>query len=392
MKNMKAILVKVSNQVSKLRQLEKKSIIKTLFLIIFVALLYSCASTSYLNYSTPQYTTSVSSFGNYNLVGKTFYIESGDKSVTSSDVEFREYAKYIANSLNLQGAKETSDKRNADMCILVNYGISDESYTETVPFPIWGQTGISSINTTSNTTGSAYGSATRIGNSVYGSVQGNSSTNTTTRVNPTYGITGYTSVDRRVRQYCRVLNVYSYDNKQTTEPTMLWKTNLLSCGSSSDFRKVLPYMAYTAWGKMGNSTDGNESYTTLEDDYFFRCWKQGILNQTNITTFPNVNQTNVSSYMQIAIVEKTNTETILVLRKSGCPSWYRIDPNTYIEYSGQKYFIKSVDNYTLGQKIRKECGVRYLRLHFPSIPSNAKYINVKENVKDGWEWNGVSVR
>lgn len=389
---MKAISIEFSSKYVKFRQLAKMQTIKVFYYSLVLFLLNSCVSTTYLNSYTPEYTTSVSSFGNYNLVGKTFYIESGAKSISSSDVEFREYSNYIATTLKLQGAKETSDKKNADMCILVNYGISDESYTETVPVPIWGQTGISSISTSSNTTGSAYGSATRIGNSVYGSVQGNSSTNTTTIVNPSYGITGYTSVDRRVSRYCRVLNIYSYDNKQTAEPTMLWKTNLLSCGSSSDLKKVLPYMAYTAWGKLGNSTDGTESYTTLEDDYLFRCWKQGILNQSNITTFPNVNQTNVPSYMQIAIVEKTNSETILILRKSGCLSWYRIDPNTYIEYSGQKYFIKSIDNYTLGQKIKKECGVRYLRLHFPSIPDNAKYINVKENVENGWEWNGVTIR
>lgn len=367
---MKAISDEPSNGVLNLIPLLKQSIVKTLYLVIITLLFCGCASTIYLNYYTPEYTTSVSSFGSYNVLGKTFFIESGDKSVSSTDVEFREYANYITNSLKLQGAKETTDKKNADMCILVNYGISDESYTETVPFPIWGQTGISSISTTSNITG----------------------TNTTTRVNPTYGITGYTSVDRRVSQYCSVLNIYSYDNELNNEPIMLWKTNLLSCGSSSDFSKILPYMAYTAWGKMGNSTDGTESYTTLEDDYFFHCWKLGILNQSNITTFPSANQTNAPSNFQIAIVEKASSETILIIRKSGCPSYYSINPNTYIEYNDQKYFIKSVDNYTLGQKIKKECGLRYLCLHFPSIPDNAKYINIIENVENGFEWYGVSIR
>lgn len=363
-------------------------------------LLTSCGSTTYLSngYGT-RYVTSINSFGNYNVVGKTFYIESGDKNVSSSDVEFREYANYVATSLKLQGAKETNDKKNADMCILLNYGISNESYTETVPIPIWGQTGISSINTTSTTTSSAYGSAsgsaTKIGNSVYGqssgSAYGNSTTNTTTRVNPNYGITGYTSVDRRVSMYCRVLNIYGYDNKQTSSATMLWKTNLSSCGKSSNFRNVLPYMAYAAWGNMGKSSSGNEENTTFEEDYFFRCWKQGALSNNNLTTFPKYTSTNADNGMLIAIVEKLSNETIIVFRKSGCSGWYSISPQTYIEYNGQKYQVKSADGYELGKKIRNECGTRYLRLHFQPIPSNAKTINISEGTKNGWVWNGLKI-
>ena len=379
---------------------------KTKFLFIvscfmFLLLFVSCGTTTYLsNGYGDRITTSVSSFGNYNMVGKTFYIESGDKNVSSNDVEFREYANYVATSLKLRGAIETQDKRSADMCILVNYAISNESYTETVPIPMWGQTGISSINTTSTTTGSAYGSAygsaSRVGNSFYGqssaSVYDNSTTNTTTRVNPSYGITGYTSVDRRVALYCRVLNIYGYDNKQTSSPTMLWKTNLSSCGNSSNFRNVLPYMAYAAWGNMGKSSSENNEYTTFLEDYYFRCWQQGVLSNTNLTGFPKFTSTNADNSMQIAIVERLSNETIIVFRKSGCHGWYSISPETYIEYNGQKYKVKSADGYELGKKIRNKCGTRYLRLHFQAIPSTAKIINISEGVKNGWYWNGVAIK
>lgn len=96
--------------------------------------------------------------------------------------------------------------------------------------------------------------------------------------------------------------------------------------------------------------------------------------------------------MQIAIVEKLSTETIVVFRKSGCISWYSISPQTYIEYNGQKYMVKSADGYELGKKIRNECGTRYLRLHFQAIPSYAKNINISEGMKNGWVWNGVSLK
>jgi hypothetical protein len=335
-----------------------RQLIRNLLFVASFCTLSSCGTTTYLSngYGT-KITTSVSSFGNYSVLGKTFYIESGDKNVSSSDVEFREYANYVATSLKCQGATETYDKKNADMCVLVNYGISDESYTETVPIPVWGQTGIAS-----------------------------------TRVNPTYGVTDYINVDRRVSMYCRVLNIYAYDNKRTSDATMLWKINLASCGNSSDMRNVLPYMAYAAWGNMGKSTGGNEEYTTFLDDYYFRCWKQGVLFNSNLIGFPQCTSTNADRTMQIAIVEKLSTETIVVFRKSGCPGWYSIAPTTYIEYNGQKYMVKSADGYELGKKIRNECGTRYLRLHFQAVPSSAKSINISEGTKNGWVWNGLSIK
>jgi hypothetical protein len=389
---MKVSFINSLIQREKVRVLEGK-LICTLLMVVFLCLLNSCWTTTYLSNGYGDHmTTSVNSFGNYDVACKTFYIESGDKNVSSHDVEFKEYANYVAASLKLQGSTETNDKKNADMCILVNYGISDESYTETIPFPIWGQTGISSISTTSNTTGFAYGSASRIGNSVYGSVYGNSSTNTTTRVNPTYGVTGYTSVDRRVSMFCRFLNIYAYDNKQTSDATMLWKTNLTSCGYLSNMRYILPYMAYAAWGNMGKSTGGNEEYTIFLEDYYFKCWKQGVLFNSNLTGFPHCASTNADKSMQIAIVEKLSTETIVVFRKSGCPGWYSISPLAHIEYKGQKYQVKSADGYKLGKKIFNECGTRYLRLHFQAVPLNAKTINISEGTKNGLVWNGVSIK
>ena len=372
----------------------------------FTVLLFSfsgCMTTwRHLNQNTPEYVTYVNSFGNYNLIGKTFYIESGDKYISSNDVEFREYIIYISEALKLSGATETSDKRNADMCILVNYGISDESYTETVPIPIWGQTGISSISTTSTTRGSAYGStlgsATRIGNSVYGqssgSVYGNSTTNTTTRVNPSYGVTGYTSVDRRVRQFRRVLNVYAYDNKQPSNPTMLWKTNLVSDGSSNDLRRVLPYMAYVAWGNMGKSSGEYKEFSILENNYHFQMYKDFQISKPYITSFPKSRNTNAGNYIEIAFVMKYSDVTIVTMRKTGCIGWYSISPATYIEYKGRKLLVESADNIRLGEKIRSECGTRYFNLYFPPIPDNVTSINISEgnDVKNGWYWDGVVIK
>lgn len=379
--------------------MNKLKVTKKMVIVLVSILMTSCVSTTYLSngYGT-RYVTSVNSWGNYNLRGKTFYIESGSKDVSSSDLEFREYAGYLTENLKLAGARVTTDKINADMVILMNYSIADESYVETVPVPIWGKTGISSINTTSNTRSSAYGSAYSYGGYTSGSAYGNSTTNTQTNVNYNYGITGFHNVDRRVTQFGRAVNIYAFDNKSTSsEPIMLWKTNLYSEGSSSDFRKVMPYIMYISWGEFGKNTDGWNEYVVYENDYMYKCWKQGVLSNSNLTTFPNYQETNVSEDMRIAFVEKLQNETIICIRKTGCPGWYAFSPYTYLQYNGKRVKISYADNYELGSKIRQECGTRYIRLHFPanlngvSLFDFVEYTNAKENVY-GFVWKGIRTK
>lgn len=379
--------------------MDKLKVTKNMVIVLVTILMTSCVSTTYLSngYGT-KYVTSVNSWGNYDIIGKTFYIESGSESVLSTDLEFREYASYLAENLKLQGAIITTDKKNADMCILMNYSIADESYTETIPIPIWGRTGISSINTTSRTSGSAYGSAYSYGGYTSGSVYGNSTTNTQTNVNYNYGITGYQNVDRRVTQFARVVNVYAFDNRNASpDPIMLWKTNLFSLGSSSDLRKVMPYIMYIGWGEFGYNSEGWKEYQVFENDYMYNCWKQKCLSNSNLTPFPNYEQTNVSNYTEIAFVEKLKNETIICLKKTGCLPWYSISPYTYIQYNGNRVKISHADNYELGDKIRQECGTRYVRLHFPVNLENVKsfdfveYTTAKENDL-GWVWKGIKTK
>lgn len=374
----------------------KKNISVVSLTLALSCLITSCAPIYYYSESTANakrtlYQTSLNSYGNYNILGRTFYIESGDSKIPSNDVEFREYADYVAKSLKSEGSNETNDKKNADMCILVTYGISDESYSETVPIPIWGQTGISSISTTSNTTGSAIS----IGNSVYGSTQGSSSTNTTTRVNPTYGIIGYTSVDRKVTQYRQILNIYAYDNTQTDVPTMLWKTNIISDGPSSDLRNVIPAMAFCGIGYLGKSSRETKNFCVFKDQENFLSWKEGALPNPNVVYYPKFNSSNANpKAIVITKIIKSRNETIIefVAYSSGY-GWFRISPNTYIEYEKQQYKVRTADKIVLGEKndITKN-SAREFRLVFPAIPSNADYINISEGEPSGWKWNGVYVK
>ncbi|MDP3453590.1 MAG: hypothetical protein Q8R90_11625 [Bacteroidales bacterium] len=380
----------------------KKFTLTILLFFSFICLFTSCLKTYYYSESIvysqrKRYDVSLNSYGNYNLQGKTFYLESGDNKVSSYDVEFKEYADYVVKALKLEGAIETNNKENADMCILVTYGISDESYRETVPIPIWGQTGISSINTTTNTTGSSQGTITRVGNTIYGAAQGNSTTNTTTTVNPTYGITGYTSVDRKVTQFRRVLNIYAYDNIQTDKTIMLWKTNIISDGHSSDLRILIPVMAFCGSDYMGNSSGETKNYYLFEDQDDFLSWKKDMPQDPNVVSYPKFNSSNVNpNDFIITKINKTKDETIIdfIAFNTGYVLFkFKISPNTYIEFEKQQYKVISAGNIVLGEnKDVPKNGSWEFRLHFPAIPSNADYINISDGMSSGWKWNGVKLK
>ena len=75
-----------------------------------------------------QFSTSVISFGNYNLTGKTFYVVSGNPDIKDNDIEFQYYADIIKQILIRNKATPTNDYINADMVVLLDYSIADASY------------------------------------------------------------------------------------------------------------------------------------------------------------------------------------------------------------------------------------------------------------------------
>lgn len=367
-------------------------ICKVALFLSILSTVVGCGPALYYSSSYTDYLTKVNSYGNYKLAGKSYFIESGDSKVSSTGFEFREYADLLEKTLQLAGARRTASKSSADLCILMNYAITDQSYNDVVPVPVWGPTGISSITTNSRTTGAVYGSATVLGSSAYGYASGNSNTTTSTYVNPTYGITGFSNVNRHVTSYNRVINIYAYDNKSSSHD-LVWKTNLVSEGSSSNFRTVAPYMFYSAWGTLGKNY--NDAIVVTEDDYLFKCWKQGVLANNNIAVFPKPSSTNCTGYCDVALIERLPKETNVVLRCHRSDCYYYISPYTCIEAFGKQYQIIRADNYNLGAKFRTSGDV-YIRLHFPAIPSYVSSINIveyktKKMTSYNKVWNGLSL-
>jgi len=358
-------------------------------LLLFTALccgsFCSCSSPIYLDANRTKVVTEYNSFGNYNVTGKTFYIESSNNSVRSSDPEFRQYAAYIYESLILRNAIPTDNKKAADLCILMDYTIADESYIANVPIPIWGQTGISSITTNSSTNGYATGSAYRNGDYIYGSAYGRANINTTTNVNHSYGITGIYNARRKVNLFRRVLNVYAYDNKKRASQEMLWKVNLQSDGSKKDLSYIIPFMAYSFMTTVGTSSGGWKLSTIYENDRLFELWKIGGWSKYNITPLPICDKES-SKNIFVAYVERLSNETIVVLKKWGDLDKYSFSSEMYLECGHQSTRISHIDNYDFNHQIKKEVGTRYFYLHFPIRTDSNAIINIVEKGKKGTGW------
>lgn len=255
--------------------------IKRFFLLMIISIVLSgCASMSNSFSTLDRYVTEIDSYGNdSNLILKKYILfPDTDAGIKKNDLQYIEFANYVKKILKSNGYTEAISDDSANVIIYIKYGISDpSSYQVTRSVPHYGQTGVSSINTTSRTTGSSYGSAsgsvTTYGSTTYGSASRNSSgsstTNTTTRVTPTYGITGYSQQSHIQTEYTRHLSLTAYDlnyYKLNNEELMIWNTNITSTGSSGDLRKIFPILIIAGSPYIGKSTGNKITKTIYSND------------------------------------------------------------------------------------------------------------------------------
>ncbi len=347
------------------------------------------------------YVSDVQSYGNISLDGLTYYIESAKNEVASSDLEFMEYADYLEKALEVQGAKRIFDKREAMLCVLLDYSINDNSYNTTVPVPIWGETGISSITTRSNTTGNALGfssgSASIIGNSIYGSSSGtvysNSTTTTSTHVNPSYGIKDVVNVERHINEYLREIGVYCYDNIGE-EHKMLFKTIITSSGQNNKLRDVFPYMIYCSTSTYGKQV--NDAYRIEENDFLYKKWVTGGSKSPFFFVHPKYGSTNVpEGYVELTSIEAFSdcSDVTLLLKENS--SWYKISSQLTLEINGREYVAEYCS--IPFDKTFLVDGVAYVTFRFPYRVVRGDRIKITEytnakHTKKAWEWSDIVIR
>lgn len=246
--------------------------------LLIIFLCTSCA-TMYNTTSTERYVVEVDAYGNDSyLNSKKYILASGDSIVNENSLQYIEFSDYIRKILNSKGYIETTNWDDADLMIFFSYGISDpQTFQATRSVPVWGKTGISSVNTTSQTTGSGYGSVygSVIGSdntaygSAYGSSSGSSTTTTRTNVTPSFGVSGYRQQTSTYTKYFRYVTLSSYDlneYKANEKEKIAWNTNITSEGSSDDLRKVIPYMVAVAASYIGKSSGEKKSLEIYVDD------------------------------------------------------------------------------------------------------------------------------
>lgn len=185
---------------------------------------------------------------------KRYVLMPGGKGIDASDLEFQEFSKQVEVVLAEQGFTKVPEFKNADVAIFLAYSIGDpKTYQYTYSVPTWGQTGVSSSRT--------YGTV-----SSYGGVGTYSGTTTYT---PTYGITGSTTQIGTNTVYSRFLTLNAYDVPtfiKDEKMLQVWKTSVVSTGSSGDLRLVFPYLAAAMSPYVGTNTGRRLELEIPEND------------------------------------------------------------------------------------------------------------------------------
>ncbi|MBK8163428.1 MAG: hypothetical protein IPK65_09865 [Gammaproteobacteria bacterium] len=223
----------------------------------------------------PQYHVEVDSLASSEAKEKhTYLLLPGNEGVEWEDLQFQEFAMYLMRALNSQGFIATDKAEDADVAIVLSYGIGDpREHQYSYALPVWGKTGISSSHT--------YGTATSYGNSVNYSG--------TTTYTPTYGVTGYTTQIGSVTTYYRYALITGYDFKafkDSNKQIQLWRTTITSTGSSGDLRQVFPILIGAAIPYLASNTGKKIPVRLYESDEVVRAIKGESPSNANDSTKP----------------------------------------------------------------------------------------------------------
>ncbi|MDD5138635.1 MAG: hypothetical protein PHY43_00060 [Verrucomicrobiales bacterium] len=174
--------------------------------------------------------------------GHSYWLLSGEDGVTVDDLEFREYAAFLRRGLAQAGYSESVTPDQADLAIFVSYGIGDaKAQAYSYSTPIYGQTGGGTYNF-SGTTYSSYGSAMTYG---------------TATQTPQYGVVGAQQFSGSTITFLRYLSLDVFDMKalqNEKKKVPVWRTDVMSRGTSGDLRSVFPVLVAAATPHFGENT------------------------------------------------------------------------------------------------------------------------------------------
>lgn len=353
-----------------------------------------CLATSFLA-AASKVTVITNSYGTYNIAGKHFYIIPGSPSIDPKDAEYKDYANHVASMLRCSGAMEVSDPTTAELCVLIDYCVTDHSYIEMIPVPI--RKAVGSVTTTHVHTDKQQRTETYDGKVDTKSIQskthsGNSYTSgdygATVAHRTIYDTVGYKTEEHEVVGFRRILNVYVYDNVDNDgEPDMLWKCNMMSDGSRNSLNSIVPVMTYLnlfapgkklveskSWVNIDYGWAGYEAYTNLMKDYA-HAW------------FP---VKKVEDKTWVYFVKKTPRGLTVTVRQDG-PGKRVVTNETYLTADGVNYPVTAINHIKPGRKTRIEKDENfYFTMTFEGVPEDVEVFDLI--CPEKFEWNNIVLR
>jgi hypothetical protein len=209
-----------------------------LLLTLFALILGGCALVkSYVNSIVdPQIDAMAAPYNRYIMMPLMEGID------PETDLQYKEYAQILDQALRSRGFLKSDTLDEAGVVIFVAYGIGDpQKQSYTMALPVWGQTGVSSST--------SYGTVNLYKN--FGTYT------STTTYTPTYGITGYVPYSYSRTEYTRFLFIEAIDlikYRESKKIAPVWKTNVISTGSTGDLRAIFPCLARAASPYLGKDT------------------------------------------------------------------------------------------------------------------------------------------
>src|SRR6187431_775381 len=223
---------------------------------------------------TLQYNVSVNAFAASSASAyHTYIVLPRDAAVDSSDLEFEEYSRYVVAVLRRRGLRRVSDDNpDAQLAVFLGYGVGPpEEHSYTYLQQLYGQTGVASANTTSD--------VHLYGNSV--------TAKSKTTYEPRYGVTGYAERTGHYTTFTRhitlnAIDVSQYKRKRLVE---VWKTTIVSSGSSGDLRALFPVMLVGASNLIDVNT-GQVIERTVDEDSRELAWLRNRIGALPRTAAP----------------------------------------------------------------------------------------------------------
>ena len=352
--------------------------------------------------------THITSFGTYNFAGKHFCILSNMENISSEDVEFKEYARYISFVFQMKGGIEVPpESKEAEVCILMSYDIKDASYVRTISEPVWGQTSVSSVTASKNFLGG-----------------------TDYNYHYNYGVVNYRQSQQHVNSFNSYIDLFAYElsSNGNEQKKMVWKGYAQCNSRENNLFRLFPSMSLTFYLTIGRTSEDDWSKCTgLVTSTLTNFFKAGDFCKKNYTFCPYIEngweQRNWLPLMHIPnvyapwVIQKNPSNTIVLMeaRWNSLPNYgwrsllyYRFFKNTYIQYNGQKYKCQYAETIhrkriKLGKMITAKGNEVYngstmFYLIFPPLPEDANVIDVisskrkNKSSKDDIVWRGVHLR